>query len=174
MRAISRTSLPPNRKQIRHFFALCQILGLFLAGLGSLSLIACRAEPPPAQRNFGLERVELKIEHHRLLAEVADTPEISARGLMFRDELAEDAGMLFIFPAPRKASFYMKNTRIPLSIAYILADGTIAEIHDLEPLDESPVPSQSDQILYALEMNQGWFAAHDIEPGTRIEGIPPR
>lgn len=136
--------------------------------------MACQEKPPTTQRNFGLERVELTINHHRVLAEVADNPEVSARGLMFREELAEDAGMLFVFPAPRKASFYMKNTRIPLSIAYILADGTIAEIHDMEPLNESPVPSRSDQILYALEMNQGWFEQHAIEPGAKIEGIPSR
>ena len=66
--------------------------------------------------------------------------------------------MLFIFEQPRKASFWMRNTKIPLSIAYIDSAGKILEIKSMNPLDETVVPSSSDQVAYALEVNQGWFA----------------
>jgi len=118
--------------------------------------------------------IELKIGDQVVQAEVADTPEISQRGLMFREEMPEHHGMLFVFEAPKQASFYMKNTKLPLTIAYITGDGLIAEIYDLEPLDKTPVKSRSQRIEYALEMNQGWFRKHGIEPGTSIEGLPPR
>jgi len=123
---------------------------------------------------FGLEVIELKVGDRTVLAEVADTPEVSQRGLMFREEMPENHGMLFVFEAPRQASFYMKNTRLPLSIAYITGDGRIAEIHDLEPFDETPVKSQSKQIEFALEVNQGWFGKNQIEPGAMIENLPTR
>ena len=80
--------------------------------------------------------------------------------------------MLFIFDQPKKASFWMKNTKIPLSIAYIDSNGKILEIKSMNPLDETIVPSNSDEVAYALEVNQGWFARHGVSPGTKIEGIP--
>jgi uncharacterized protein len=121
---------------------------------------------------FGLKTVELKILHASLNAEVADTPQASENGLMFRDSLPEDRGMLFVFEPPKQASFWMRNTRIPLSIAYVDSTGKILEIESMQPLDESVVPSVSDQVAYALEVNQGWFGRHGIAPGTKIEGLP--
>ena len=81
--------------------------------------------------------------------------------------------MLFVMPRPERASFWMKNTTLPLSVAYINPDGVIVEIHDLEPLDEKPVPSAFPNIAYALEMKQGWFAENGILAGDRIRGLPP-
>ena len=95
-----------------------------------------------------------------------------ARDLMFRDRLAPNAGMLFVMPKPERASFWMKNTTLPLSVAYINPAGVIVEIHDLEPLDEKPVPSAFPNIAYALEMEQGWFSANGILAGDRIQGLP--
>src|SRR5215469_4334480 len=141
--------------------ALCVILGL----------TACQ------QRNsdtdpFGLRVVQLKIDNSSLFAEVADTPRTSANGLMFRDSLREDHGMLFIFDKPRTASFWMKNTTIPLSIAYIDSAGKIREIRSMKPLDETLIVSASPDILFALEVNEGWFKRHGISAGDIIRGIP--
>ena len=121
---------------------------------------------------FGLKTVELKILNASLAAEVADTPQASENGLMFRDSLPEDRGMLFVFDHPKSASFWMRNTKIPLSIAYIDSTGKILEIESMKPLDETIVPSTSDQVAYALEVNQGWFSRHGIAPGAKIDGIP--
>ncbi len=128
----------------------------------------------PDPTPFGLKTTELKISNVPLTVEIADTPEASENGLMFRDSLPANRGMLFIFEQPRKASFWMKNTKIPLSIAYIDSAGKILEIKSMNPLDETVVPSSSDQIAYALEANQGWFAQHGISSGAKVDGIPRR
>ena len=74
--------------------------------------------------------------------------------------------MLFVFSRPRRASFYMRNTLLPLSCAYIGSDGTILEIHDMKPLDETPIVASTDQVQYVLEVNQGWFKRHGVSVGT--------
>jgi uncharacterized membrane protein (UPF0127 family) len=130
-------------------------------------------QPKAAETSaFGLRTAELEISHTPLTAEIADTPQASENGLMFRDSLPEDRGMLFIFEKPEKASFWMRNTKIPLSIAFIDSTGKILEIKSMNPLDETLVFSNSDQVTYALEVNQGWFARHGLSSGAMIEGIP--
>jgi uncharacterized membrane protein (UPF0127 family) len=121
---------------------------------------------------FGLRVVQLKIANSSLFAEVADTPQTSANGLMFRDSLPEDHGMLFIFEKPDTASFWMRNTKIPLSIAYIDSAGNILEIKSLRPLDETPVASTSSEVAFALEVNEGWFMRNGVSMGAKISGIP--
>src|ERR1700724_1076074 len=137
-------------------------------------ILLCVGCQPKATENtpFGLRIAELKISNKPVTAEIADTPQASENGLMFRDSLPEDHGMLFIFEQPKKASFWMKNTKIPLSIAFIDSAGKILEIKSMNPLDETVVPSGSDQVAYALEVNQGWFARHAISSGSKIDGIP--
>ena len=103
----------------------------------------------------------------RIYVEIADTPEERAEGLMFRSSLPADRGMLFVFPEPQPLAFWMKNTAIPLSIAYIARDGTILEIHDMEPYSLESVASRQ-PALYALEVNQGTFERLGIEPGDRL------
>jgi uncharacterized membrane protein (UPF0127 family) len=129
---------------------------------------------PKATENtaFGLRTVELKISQVPVTVEIADTPQASENGLMFRDSLPEDRGMLFLFEQPKRASFWMRNTKIPLSIAYLDSAGKILEIKSMQPLDETVVSSASDRVAYALEVNQGWFARHGISVGATIEGIP--
>jgi uncharacterized protein len=100
--------------------------------------------------------------------EVCLTPQQLATGMMFRTNLAENAGMLFPLGIPQRASFYMRNTHVPLSAAYIDSEGIIQEIHDLRPLDETPVPSRSEEILFVLEVNQGWFQRHQVSTGAVI------
>jgi uncharacterized protein len=123
---------------------------------------------------FGLRVVQLKIADSSLFAEIADTPQTSANGLMYRDSLPEDHGMLFVFEKPKTVSFWMRNTKIPLSIAYIDSAGKILEIESLKPLDETPVASASGQVAFALEVNEGWFKRNGVSPGATISGIPRR
>jgi uncharacterized membrane protein (UPF0127 family) len=100
-------------------------------------------------------------------AELARTPEERSRGLMFRKRLADGEGMLFIFERDEALSFWMKNTVIPLSIAFISADGRIVEIRDMRPNDQSSVRS-SRSVRYALEVPQGWFNRVNVKPGDKI------
>ena len=113
------------------------------------------------------QSVEIQVAHRTISVEIADTDQLRTLGLMNRKTLDEDNGMLFIFEDERKLSFWMKNTLIPLSIAYISKHGEIKEIYHMEPLDESSVKSTR-SVMYALEMNQGWFEANNISVGDRI------
>lgn len=103
-----------------------------------------------------------------MTAEIARTAKQVQTGMMHRREMAEEEGMLFVFPVPHQASFYMRNTYLPLSCAYLDSEGTILEIHDMKPLDETPIPSSTDNIQYVLETRQGWFERHQVEVGTVI------
>jgi uncharacterized membrane protein (UPF0127 family) len=100
--------------------------------------------------------------------EIADERAEQQRGLMERTELAENAGMLFVFDRDAPRSFWMRNTLIPLSIAYIASDGSIVDIQDMQPLDETSHPS-AEPAQYALEVNQGFFAERGIEVGNVVE-----
>lgn len=120
-----------------------------------------------------LPAISLNVAAKTVKAEVADEPEERRLGLMFRERLAPDSGMLFVMPQPAPTAFWMKNTLLPLSVAYINPAGVIVEIHDLEPHDTTPVPSAFPNIAYALEMEQGWFAKNGILAGDRIKGLPP-
>lgn len=114
---------------------------------------------------------EITINNKTINVEIADTPETSALGLMYRENLAPDSGMLFVFNQASYHCFWMKNTLIPLSIAFISSEGIITDILDMAPLDlTSHCPSHP--ALYALEMNQGWFAQQQIKVGDRVTGIP--
>ena len=112
----------------------------------------------------------LTIRDQKLVVEVASTPETRATGLMNRFSLRQDHGMLFVFEAPQPLAFYMKNTYIPLSIAFVDAQGRILNIEDLRPLDESTRWSRG-VAQYAIEMRQGWFAAKGIGVGDVVEGL---
>ena len=112
----------------------------------------------------------LVIGGHRLTVEVAATPETRATGLMNRFSLQPDHGMLFVFEAPQPLSFWMKDTYVPLSIAFVDTRGRIVNIEDMRPQDESPHFSKG-LALYAIEMRQGWFAAKGIGAGDLVEGI---
>ena len=104
-------------------------------------------------------------------AEVADTPRQRASGLMGRVSLPTDSGMLFVYPGEAPRSFWMKNTPIALSIAFMDTSGRIVHIADLEPLNEAPVASVH-PAMYALEMTQGWFREHGVMVGQTVAGLP--
>ncbi|HTD15948.1 MAG TPA: DUF192 domain-containing protein [Chthoniobacterales bacterium] len=135
--------------------------------------------PAPSTRSaeldeYGFHTAQIQIGNETLDVELAETTQQLAKGLRFRETLAENAGMLFIFPKPQRLSFWMKDATIPLSIAYIQPDGKIVQIRKMQPYDETPVPSLSDGVSYALLVNQGWFERHGISAGTVIEDLPPK
>jgi uncharacterized membrane protein (UPF0127 family) len=105
------------------------------------------------------------------LAEIAHTDEQRRRGLMGRKSLADGEGMLFVFETDRILSFWMKDTLIPLSIAFISHDGRILELHDMEPLSTRSIQSAR-SARYALEAPRGWFARAGVGPGDVVSGIP--
>ncbi len=139
--------------------------GLLL--LAATALAQETAQPP-------LPTITLKAENGRAItAEVADETHERTAGLMFRENLATDSGMLFVMPRPDRAGFWMKNTLLPLSIAYLNSSGVILEIHDMKPHDEKTVASVFPTVAYALEMDQGWFQKAGVNPGERLRGLPP-
>jgi len=116
----------------------------------------------------------LRIGQTSIRAEVADEDPERAAGLMFRESLAPGSGMLFVMPTVGPASFWMRNTPLPLSIAFLDEAGAIMEIHDLQPKSEKIVRSMFPRVAYALEMPQGWFGKNNIWPGERVTGLPAR
>ena len=124
----------------------------------------------------GVPGAELPVEtiivgNHQITAEVAANPQDRQRGLMFRESMPDGHGMLFLFPEERVRGFWMRNTPLPLSIAYADSAGRIVAIRDLEPHDERAVSSVRPS-RYALEMNRGWFARHGVYEGDVIQRIP--
>src|SRR5436190_11811669 len=142
-----------------------QMVRLSSAALAFVALFATAAA-----HAAGLPTVELSIKGHRLVAEVAATEATRSTGLMNRFSLQPDHGMLFVFRQPQPQAFWMKNTYVPLSIAFVDAGGRILNIDDMAPQTENPHPSRG-LALYALEMKKGWFAAHGIGVGDRVEGV---
>jgi uncharacterized membrane protein (UPF0127 family) len=111
----------------------------------------------------GGKRVEVRVE-------IANNAFERARGLMYRTALGEDRGMLFVYPEEQELSFWMKNTLIPLSIAYIDSEGRIVDILDMKPLDDKPPHYvSSEPVQYALEVNQGFFEKRGAKVGDRVE-----
>lgn len=124
-----------------------------------------------AQEPQRLPTVTLRAGMHNIVAMVARTPEQHAIGLMHRREMATHEGMLFVFEQPSVQCFWMKNTLLPLSIAFIADDGSIVNLADMQPqsLDSH---CSARPVRYALEMNQGWFARRAVGPGFRLAGGP--
>lgn len=118
---------------------------------------------------MNLPRVLLTIDGHDMQVYVARTAEERALGLMHRREMAEDEGMLFICDECAVQKFWMKDTPLPLSIAFLEDDGTILKIADLEPHDLEGESSEH-PVRHVLEVNQGWFAERGIAPGSRVTG----
>jgi uncharacterized membrane protein (UPF0127 family) len=142
--------------------------------LGLLALLPLRGQDI-SQPNSGLDTVTLHVGKADIKAEVAATSEEDARGLMYRRSLGDNNGMLFFLAGPQTASFWMKNCFIPLSVAFIDKDGTILEIHDMQPpppgipdAQEPLTRSDSGQVYYALEANLHWFALNGIKPGDKV------
>ncbi|MBN2875263.1 MAG: DUF192 domain-containing protein [Spirochaetales bacterium] len=140
------------------------------AGQDSPAAIAAK---PAGKPQTGLRTAELRSGSVSIVVELAETAAQQEIGLMHRTELPDSRGMLFVYPDDRRLSFWMKNTLIPLSIAYLASDGTIKEIHDMAPLSLAPVESGR-YVRYALEAPQGWFDRVGLRPGDRFDltGLP--
>jgi uncharacterized protein len=120
-----------------------------------------------------LKRVALGVGMHRIDAQVALTPEQRQIGLMWRKNMPTHEGMLFVFEQPSQQCFWMKNTLIPLTAAFVDDEGTIVNLVDMQPQTLNPHCSAK-PVRYVLEMNQGWFAKKNIKAGTKITGIANR
>jgi uncharacterized membrane protein (UPF0127 family) len=123
---------------------------------------------PPTAAQPKLQTMKLWLGSEELVSELALTEMQQRTGMMFRTNMAENAGMLFVFGAPHRASFWMMNTVLPLSAAYIDPEGVILEIHDLQPHNTNEVVAASSRVQYVLETNQGWFKRHNIREGMVI------
>ena len=161
--ATPHTAPPSSHYQPRNSFALALVACLHL-GLTTGPADTIPQAPLPT--------IRLQIGTNSIQVEVADESDERITGLMGRTHLAEGTGMLFVFRQPRPLGFWMGGTLIPLSVAYINASGVIREIHDLQPLDETPARSTFMDLSYALEVPQGWFYRQKILPGDRIIGLP--
>lgn len=143
---------------------LVTICCLTLFSLSSYAQITETVDKPEIV--FKKARVYLKGK--QLDVELADTWDLRAQGLMWRKELCADCGMLFEFDRTRMISMWMKNTLIPLDVAFFEKSGKIIDIKQMKPLDLTSVPSSS-PVYYALEMNEGWFAKNGIKEGDKIK-----
>lgn len=146
--------------------------------VGTWFAVTCQS-PPRQPEGSALESAgpdadglfPLTIGQARVRVEVAASSAERELGLMHRDSLPWERGMLFVFPDKRRMSFWMKNTRIPLSIAFMRSDGEVAEILDMQPMTERTHLSKSPG-RFALEVNQGWFDKEGVGVGDRLVGLP--
>jgi uncharacterized membrane protein (UPF0127 family) len=155
--------------------ALLSLLGIALVvGCREKAAIAGRtgaagpgsANGPLDHAQPRLATLKLWLGDQELIAEVARAPVEIMTGMMFRTNIAENEAMLFLLSSPQRASFYMRNTIVPLSCAYIDPEGVVLEVHDLQPREEKPVEAQAVNVLFVVETAQGWFRRHNVGPGA--------
>ena len=147
------------KKTVRTFFLSCVMILSVSPVLGN--------EDKP----IGFSKSTLTIDGKKIQVEVAQTEQERQRGLMHRKSLGKNNGMLFVFGAPAQSCMWMKNTFIPLSVAFIDHAGRIVNMEDMQP--QTTVSHCSKGLVwYALEMNKGWFSKNRIQPGTLIRGLP--
>jgi uncharacterized protein len=149
------------------------LLPFVLPGLSSAEDNVRPPGAPPAIFNGGqaqLPRTQLRAGMFLISAEVANSPQTRANGLMMRTQMATNEGMLFVFERADPQCFWMRNTLLPLSIAFLDEEGTILNIADMQPKSDDSHCSAK-PAKYALEMNQGWFKAKGIAAGAKIAGI---
>ena len=147
----------------RRWVSRCALLSLCVA------LCAC-SRNPPAGSGRAYDVVQLDIGDNSILVEVACDHKSRQRGLMYRDKLADRQGMLFIFRKAEYRGFWMKNTKIPLAIAYIGDNGDILQIEQMKPHDEESTKSKH-KVRFVLEMNSGWFARNGVKVGDVIPDL---
>ncbi len=159
--ALARPQTPPGPGLVRR-----GLLALTLAfGLGALPTV--QAQTPQTQ----LQHTRLQAGMHLIDAQVALTPEQRSIGLMWRAELAQNEGMLFVFERAATQCFWMKNTLLPLTAAFVTDDGVIVNLADMQPGSETSHCSAK-PVRFVLEMQQGWFARRGIVAGYKLGGAP--
>jgi uncharacterized membrane protein (UPF0127 family) len=134
------------------------------------ALLACAAFAQ-GEPQMNLPRVKLSAGMHVIDAQVASTPDERATGLMHRKEMPQHEGMLFVFESPSQQCFWMKNTLLPLSVAFVADDGTIVNVDEMKPqtLDSH---CSARPVRYVLEMNTGWFSKKGLKAGQKLSGPP--
>jgi uncharacterized membrane protein (UPF0127 family) len=144
----------------------CLLFVLIASVLMLLHSPAKAADSSPVANPLSFKKIT--VGKTPLRVEVADTLAKQERGLMFRQSMPENEGMLFVYKEPQEMSFWMRNTFIPLDIAFVGADGIILNIHQAKPLDESILYRSAGAAKYVIETNQGWFSRHGIRPGDKV------
>ena len=139
--------------------------------IGLLAMLFAAASAWAQSEPQKLPQVRLNAGIHNINAELAATPEQREIGLMFRTAMAPNDGMLFVFERAGQQCFWMKNTLIPLSVAFLGDDGSVVNIEQMKPqtLDGH---CSTQPVRYVLEMNEGWFAKRGIKPGSKLRGAP--
>jgi uncharacterized protein len=141
------------------------LLAALLLGVGSVS-----AQPRP---QMDLPRTQLSAGMHLIDAQVAQTPEQRQIGLMYREQMPAQEGMLFVFEQAGVQCFWMKNTLLPLTAAFVADDGRIVNLADMKP-QTTDSHCSTEPVRYVLEMNQGWFSKRGVKAGSRLGGFPAR
>ena len=152
--------------RLKTFFAVAAATA-FLA----LTNAAVQAQSSPAAQGpqLSLQRVELGAGMHRIDAQVAQAPQERQIGLMHRRTMPQHEGMLFVFDQPATQCFWMKDTLLPLTAAFVADDGTIVNLADMQPHSEASHCS-TQPVRYVLEMNQGWFDKKGMKAGSQLRG----
>jgi uncharacterized protein len=142
-------------------------LVLFVCGF---LLPGCQPDPDTVAKPLGADAwLPLKVGTVELQAQIAIKESEQRRGLMHRDSLPENGGMLFPYTTARRMSFWMANTRIPLDIGFFDSTGLLLEVHRMVPFDTTPTQSRARDVQFALEMDSGWFARNGLYPGQRLD-----
>jgi len=128
-------------------------------------MAGAQAQEPQVQ----LQRIRLSAGMYQIDAQVAQTPQERQFGLMFRKEMPQTEGMIFVFEEPATQCFWMKNTLLPLTAAFVADDGRIVNLADMKPMTEDSHCSK-EPVRFVLEMNQGWFARKNIKEGSKLGG----
>lgn len=139
------------------------IWNIFLFSIISIISFACQENPLTADTFH-----TIKVGQVTLKVEIATTPDMLEKGLMYRKQLPAGEGMLFIHPYPQRLTYWMKNTFIPLDIGFFDENGILMEIYPLYPQDLTPISSKNEYLKYALEVPQGWFNAMGIQLGDHL------
>jgi uncharacterized membrane protein (UPF0127 family) len=153
------------------FFGLAAAITILGSACGSSAASGSKRDSSPTKAQPRLATATLGVGGKTIEVELAKTERELQTGLMFRTQLADGEGMLFVFSADRQPSFWMKNTRLPLSIAYIASNGVIMDIFDMQPFNEISVRSEH-YARYALEVPQGYFTRNGIKVGDQVS-LPP-
>jgi uncharacterized membrane protein (UPF0127 family) len=147
------------------------IMKRFINALAALLLASCVFPTAAQEPQTDLPRVKLSAGMHLIDAQVAQTPGQREIGLMFREQMPQNEGMLFVFERPSEQCFWMRNTLLPLTAAFIANDGTVVNLEDMKPKTLDSHCSVK-PVRFVLEMNQSWFARKGIKAGFKLSGEP--
>ena len=160
----SKTCSTGTAKKVRT--SLLAIAAAALLGIGCAAPAMARDQGQP---QMDLRRIDLTAGMYRIDTQLATTERQREIGLMFRKEMPQQEGMLFVFEIPGVQCFWMRNTILPLTAAFVADDGTIVNLADMKPMTEDSHCSAK-PVRYVLEMNQGWFAKRGIKAGAKLSG----